>query len=219
MHGRRWTRKSGTLKAGPSNPVSIQWLPLVWSPDPWATLRTTAILSAIRACRGISSPNWRPGTLVRLAPNGPRTCGTASGFGSQVSWCPGPPLIQNRMTAESGAAPLAWARTRNRSGSVSPPTPSRPAWTKERRVRPRSPYTRNMRQDSEAQTGGRGNLAGCGYFNRFRRVGHAECQPGAAGKSTTVSDRWVPTHLPLPPLYFHWRTTFTRRPDGAAGGV
>src|SRR5262249_32726188 len=87
-------------------------------------------------------PNWTPGRLVGIAPKGPRNPRGASGFGSHVSMCPGPPLSQKRMTLRRVVTPDAAADSRSlsRSGTVSPPSPSSPAWTKLRRVIPsRSP--------------------------------------------------------------------------------
>ena len=52
------------MKFGPGKPVSIQWLPLVWSPEPWFTVRMTASLSACRAVFEHNSVNSIPGTLV-----------------------------------------------------------------------------------------------------------------------------------------------------------
>src|SRR5262249_16920191 len=42
-----------------------------------------------------------PGTLVAMAPSGPRNSAAAAGLGSQVSMWPGPPLSQKRMTQGS----------------------------------------------------------------------------------------------------------------------
>ena len=61
--------------------MSIQWLPLVWSPVPWLTDRRIASRSIRRACSGISSPNWTPGTLVAIAPKGPRNPPGGVGLG------------------------------------------------------------------------------------------------------------------------------------------
>ena len=44
--------------------------------------RSTTILSAIAACRGNSSVNLRPGTLVSIDSNGPRYSLPESGLGS-----------------------------------------------------------------------------------------------------------------------------------------
>ena len=88
--------------------MSIQWLPLVWSPEPWLTVRRTASLSAMLRLPRHQLAELDAGHVGRIAPNGPRNCATASGFGSHVSMCPGPPLSQNRMTLVSGAADFAW---------------------------------------------------------------------------------------------------------------
>src|SRR5207248_688688 len=76
-----------------------------------------------------------PAAQVRVAPKGPRNSRTASGLGSHVSMCPGPPLIHTRMTRVSvrAAAPSAWSLSR--SPRASPPTPRKPARRKLRRVR------------------------------------------------------------------------------------
>ena len=133
--------------------MSIQWLPLVWSPVPWLTVRRIASRSIRRACSGSSSPNWTPGRLVAIAPNGPRKPPGASGLGSQVSMWPGPPLSQKRMTLVSlpGAVAAPASRSRSSSGRARPPRPSTPAWRKLRRVIPAQslaapPKTRNIRE-------------------------------------------------------------------------
>src|SRR5690242_11091899 len=80
-----------------------------------------------------------PGTLVSIAPNGPRYSAGARGLGSQVSMWPGPPLSQNRITllpaADERTAPSA--RRRAKSARVNPPTPSAPAVRKLRREKER----------------------------------------------------------------------------------
>ncbi len=46
---------------------------------------------------GRYSEIWMPGTFVRIAANSPRVSEGASGLGSKVSMCEGPPSIQMRM--------------------------------------------------------------------------------------------------------------------------
>ena len=137
---------SGALKAGPSKPVSIQWLALVWSPEPWLTVRSTASRSINRACSGNNSPKWTPGHACRWHRTGRGNPPAASGLGSQVSMWPGPPLSQNRMTLvsfRSAAAPAS--RSRKNPGRARPPTPSIPACTKLRRVIPHNRWPRRRR--------------------------------------------------------------------------
>ena len=78
--------------------MSIQWLPLVWSPVPWLTLRRTASLSISFACSGSSLAELDAGHAGGDRAERAAELATASGFGSHVSMWPGPPLSQNRMT-------------------------------------------------------------------------------------------------------------------------
>ena len=99
--------------------------------------RRTQILSIIRAVRGISSPTWMPGTLVAIGLNSPRTSAGASGLGSQVSCCGGPPRWKRTMQALAlpRVAPAARAR-RSRAGSDRPKALRPPTRSHSRRVRP-----------------------------------------------------------------------------------
>src|SRR5689334_12550457 len=54
-------------------------------------------LSAILAILGINSETLRPGTLVAIGANGPRTSAGASGLGSKVECCAGPPFRKSTM--------------------------------------------------------------------------------------------------------------------------
>src|SRR4051794_7146442 len=74
--------------------------------------RRTQSLSAWRANFGKTEPKRMPGKLVGIGPNSPRISGGASGFGSQVECCGGPP-IRNRTTQFFALAVelgLAWTR-------------------------------------------------------------------------------------------------------------
>src|SRR4051794_33981760 len=79
-------------------PVSTSMEPSLCDDIVWCKDRTTASLSAIRACIGKSSQKAIPGTAVLIGRNGPRISAGASGLGSNVSNWLGPPHIQNRMT-------------------------------------------------------------------------------------------------------------------------
>ena len=57
-----------------------------------------ASLSQIVEIRGNSSQIWMPGTLVWIGLNSPRISAGASGLGSKVSCCGGPPWSQRKMT-------------------------------------------------------------------------------------------------------------------------
>ncbi len=59
--------------------------------------RMTASLSACRAVRGNSSLKRMPGTFVLIGLNGPRISAGASGLGSNVSCCGGPPWSHRKM--------------------------------------------------------------------------------------------------------------------------
>ncbi len=68
----------------------------------------TVNLSAIAASFGMRSPKMTPGILVFVAPYQPRTLSGASGLGSNVSCCPGPPHWWRKMTAFAVALSLAF---------------------------------------------------------------------------------------------------------------
>src|SRR5262245_24552741 len=86
------------------------------------------------ADRGNRSHSRTPGIDVGIVPNSPRYSTGASGFGSHVSWCAGPPRIQRMMTDVGLAVPdVACASARNKSASERPIEPSTPALTKLRR--------------------------------------------------------------------------------------
>src|SRR5438105_2786495 len=76
-----------------------QYIPELWPPWLWWTLRTMASLSAWRARRGSSSEIWMPETLVAIGLNSPRTVSGAWGFMSQRSMWLGAPQLKMRMTA------------------------------------------------------------------------------------------------------------------------
>ena len=96
------------------------------------TLRTTASLSSLRASSGRCSQTRMPGSAVGMVLNSPRMPSGASGFGSNVSMCDGPPKRSSRMTALAGARCGALAEAL--------PAPARnasdPALSKSRRVMP-----------------------------------------------------------------------------------
>src|SRR5207248_9815063 len=73
------------LHVSPTVPATPWSFELVWRE------RTTATRSAIRATCGNNSATRTPGTFVGIDANGPRNSDGASGFGSQVSRCEGPP--------------------------------------------------------------------------------------------------------------------------------
>ena len=98
--------------------------------------RTNANRSARPATFGISSETWRPGILVAIGSNSPRTSRGASGFGSMVSCCGGPPSRWTLMTDLTDDRTPAAASARSRPASVSPPNPAAPATSACLRVRP-----------------------------------------------------------------------------------
>src|SRR5262249_1230935 len=92
-------------------------------------------LFMIRAQRGQLVDRCTPGTLERMTPNSPRYSTGASGFGSHMSMCDGPPRIQRMMTDGrrlDGA--LARASCLSNSANDSPAEPRMPALTKLRRL-------------------------------------------------------------------------------------
>ena len=74
-------------------PVLIQYPADSWFGSSVEKERTIARRSAIAAVRGSSSQNWVPGTLVEIGEKIPRISAGASGLGSNVSYCDGPPLM------------------------------------------------------------------------------------------------------------------------------
>jgi hypothetical protein len=106
--------------------MSADWMP-------W----TTASLSAIFACKGISSQMSKPGTLVRMGLNSPRISTGASGFMSYMSTWLGPPGKYTKITPLCGVCgEPPRARRRNKSASVRPPMPKAPTLKKSRRRMP-----------------------------------------------------------------------------------
>src|SRR5688572_17965132 len=85
-------------------------------------------LSACAASLGNSSETWMPATLVAIGLNSPRISAGASGLGSNVSCCGGPP-VRNRTThrfARPNPPPAgAEEAARRYDASVSPPTAPR----------------------------------------------------------------------------------------------
>ena len=59
--------------------------------------RTTAMCSMSFAVPGINSPILTPGTVVAIGSISPRTCAGASGLGSHVECCGGPPMRKRMM--------------------------------------------------------------------------------------------------------------------------
>ena len=73
-------------------PVLIQYPPDSWFGSSVARDRTMVNWSAIAAVRGSNSQNESPGTRVAMGEKTPRISAGASGLGSKVSYCDGPPL-------------------------------------------------------------------------------------------------------------------------------
>lgn len=87
--------------------------------------RIIANLSRLFASFVMCSENWTPGTAVGMALNSPRYSTGASGLGSNVSKCVGPPSIQMRMHDLAFAAGLLTASAANprARNAVSNPPP------------------------------------------------------------------------------------------------
>src|SRR5580700_10620504 len=94
-------------------------------------------LSMIFADIGNRSMRLMPGTFEGFVPNSPRNSTGASGFGSHISMCDGPPRIQRMMTEVIlplvGLTAFALDSERSRFDSDSPMEPRTPAFTKLRR--------------------------------------------------------------------------------------
>lgn len=100
-------------------------------------LRRMLNLSAWRDKRGKCSLRRTPGAAVWMVRKGPRYSSGASGFGSNVSTCDGPPPIHRTMQARAaGRAPefAAWARARSKSGKAIPSVDRAPTLRKSRRL-------------------------------------------------------------------------------------
>jgi len=102
-------------------------------------------LSATRAVRGSNSEIDRPGTVVAIGPNSPRTSAGASGLGSHVECWGGPPIRNSTMHDRArpkdeapGSAPAAVAPGRSRSVKLNPAPrqPKPPIRTTSRRFQP-----------------------------------------------------------------------------------
>ena len=98
--------------------------------------RMTLSLSATFATRGKSSQKCIPGTLVRMGSNSPRISSGASGFGSKVSCCGGPPprkrIIQDLARPKEPDSFESWLA--NRSPKETPRHPSPPNRNHSRRL-------------------------------------------------------------------------------------
>src|SRR5712691_11150634 len=85
-------------------------------PAGWCIVRTIAYLSARCASRGRYSQTQKPGTALEIAPYSARTPTGASGLGSQVSCCDGPPDWKMKTTDLAGTGDslpaAAWASSR-----------------------------------------------------------------------------------------------------------
>ena len=97
--------------------------------------RNTQIRSVMRAVFGINSPMSRPGVCEAIGFKSPRTSSGASGFGSQVSCCGGPPS-RNSMMQAFGFLAIGASRAAIIFGSVSPKAPSPPMRIASRRDTP-----------------------------------------------------------------------------------
>ena len=92
------------------------------SPAEPTSERRNANLSAIPAIFGINSVTWKPGSLVAIGLNSPRISSGASGFGSMVSSCGGPPSRWMLMIDLTDDFTPPAASARKRSASVQAPT-------------------------------------------------------------------------------------------------
>ena len=100
------------------------------------TDRTSTILSAAAASRGMSSQISIPDTLVEIGTNSPRNSLGASGFRSKVSMCVGPPRRKILMIDRPVALAPALASALSKPGSESPANPAAPRLKNSRRVLP-----------------------------------------------------------------------------------
>ena len=121
---------------GEGRPVSSSCVAVTWLTSEWCTERITARRCALAASAGKCSEIIRPGTLVAIGRNSPRTCSGASGLRSHVSCCAGPPHMKSRMHAFARPKVVprpgpvaASARARSKFGRPRPcrPKPSPPA--------------------------------------------------------------------------------------------
>src|SRR5579872_4833541 len=120
------------------HPVSSVWQARSCAPSLCETVRTRVTLSITLAMLGISPQRLRPGTFVLICPSSLFIPAGASSFGSNVSYCDGPPSIQSRMTdlAFAPLAPSASAasmRNSSVSESESPRNPTVPTLIRLRR--------------------------------------------------------------------------------------
>src|SRR5262245_59446402 len=113
-------------------------------------LRMIASRSVSRAVRGINSPMLVPGTTVSMGLNSPRTSAGASGLGSQVECCGGPPM-RKRMMQDRALPVWAAAGAACRSASDKPNRPSPPARITSRRESPSHRRTPLSRMESMAK--------------------------------------------------------------------
>ena len=95
------------------------------------------ILSISRACSGKSSETCTPGTAVEIALSGPRNSAGASGLGSYVSCCGGPPSSQIKITDRSPGRPA-------------PLVPAAPAPATSSQRQPGRPETANLQKPPAA---------------------------------------------------------------------
>src|SRR5205823_5400625 len=104
----------------------------------WLSERTTEILSATSAVFGRCSLMRTPVAFVGIGLNVPRMPSGASGLGSHMSRCEGPPASHTRITeCARGLRPASAARASHlrTSGRVSPSKPAVPTLRQSRRER------------------------------------------------------------------------------------
>ena len=101
-------------------------------------------LSTVSASIGIVSLRWMPGILLLIGLNSPRTLDGASGLGSQMSMCDGPPCRNRTITDFADPNPVepayrldpsearAWSWRRNTSWRVTPNSPKEPIFMNSR---------------------------------------------------------------------------------------
>ena len=75
------------------HPVSTLWLARSWAPSPCCIVRMRVTIFIRLAISGISSQTCTPSRLEEIALKSPRFSDGASGLGSNVSCCGGPPAM------------------------------------------------------------------------------------------------------------------------------
>src|SRR5262249_14244395 len=147
--------------------------------DEWAlslvtTARRTARRSVRVATRGISSLTRSPGVRVAMVPKPPRISAGASGLGSNVSCCGGPPTRPETMTAFAFPGRAVAGQREAAEGEAADPQP----------FAAREAVTQARAGVEEREHGGKLGGAGDVEDSTFGRPGH---QVGASSPRFVVS--------------------------------